>query len=114
MSNLLAQASKEGALCITRGTTPKHTFVVPFNTSEIVKVLVVYSQNDIEVFHKKTEECTMSDNNVIVKLSQEDTLKLRHGQKVQIQLKVLKTDGDVYVSVIIVTTVLKCLSDEVL
>ena len=97
-----------------RGTTPTHEFSLPCDASIIKEVMIIYAQNDVEVFHKDTEECTLDGEKVIVTLSQEDTFKFDHKSKVQIQLRVLANDGTSLASDIKVIPVKKCLNDEVL
>lgn len=97
-----------------RGTTPTHTFEIPFDTSMIKKVMIIYAQNDVEVFHKDTKDCEMNKREIRVTLSQRDTLRLCHRYNVQIQLRVLTTDGSAFTSDVKVLSVQKCLNDEVL
>ena len=97
-----------------RGTTPTNTFTLPFETSSIQEVTVVYAQSDKVVFEKKTADCTMKDNVISVKLTQEETLMLDHAVNVQIQLWIKTTGNDVLGSEIIVVDVDKCLKDEVM
>ena len=99
---------------MTRGTTPTHTFRLPFDGSMVAEAMVIYAQNDVEVFHKDTYDCTVKGNTIKVTLDQEDTLMLSHSSNVQIQLKVKTTEGVVLVSVPNVISVQKCLNDEVL
>lgn len=97
-----------------RGTTPTHTFEIPYDTSTIKKVMVIYAQHDEEVFHKDTEDCEMKGREIRVTLSQRDTLRLCHLFNVQIQLRILLNDGTALASDVKVLSVQKCLNDEVL
>lgn len=97
-----------------RGTTPTHTFKIPFDVSLVQKAVVIYAQDDIVVFSKETEQCHMNGNEISVTLTQEDTLKLDCKKLVQIQLRVLTTDGTALASVVTRMNVGKCLKDEVL
>lgn len=99
---------------MTRGTTPTHTFTIPFDVSLVQKAMVVYSQNDIEVFRKESSECQMNGNEISVTLTQEDTLRLDCKHLVQVQLRVLTTDNKALASKITLMNVQKCLNDEVL
>ena len=97
-----------------RGTTKTHTFKLPFEAKLIKKTRVVYSQNG-DVIIKKTENDVQIDGNVVtVKLSQEDTFTFSSKSPVEIQLRVLFTNGDVKNSDIIKTSVARCLDDEVI
>lgn len=99
---------------MTRGTTPTHTFTLPFDVSLVQKAMVVYAQNDIEIFRKESSDCQMSGNEVSVTLTQEDTLKLDCKHLVQVQLRVLTTDNKALASMVRIMSVQKCLNDEVL
>lgn len=97
-----------------RGTTPTHTFYLPFDAAVVSKVRIIYAQNDEEVFTKETADCTLSDMKVVTKLTQEETLSLDQRKNVQIQLRVITTDGDALASNVITKGVLELLEDEVL
>lgn len=97
-----------------RGTTPTHTFCLPFDAAMVSKVRIIYAQNDEEVFTKETADCTLSDMKVVTKLTQEETLSLDQRKNVQIQLRVITTDGDALASNVITKGVLELLEDEVL
>ena len=99
---------------MTRGTTPTHTFKIPFDTSNVREAMVIYAQNDTEVFRKETHECEFSGNKISVTLEQEETLKLSHRCNVQIQLRILTQDGKALASAVKVVGVQQCLNDEVL
>lgn len=97
-----------------RGTTPTHTFNIPFDTSVIKEVRIIYAQDDIELFTKSTEDCELKDTNIIVTLTQQDTFKFDHKKCVQIQIRILTVYGEVLSSVIDKIGVSQCLSEEVL
>ena len=97
-----------------RGTTPTHTFTIPFNTSNIQKVKILYCQNDELILRKKTQDCTLDGNTISVRLTQEDTFKFNCKANVHIQVRILTERGDSLVSKEIVASVGKCLEDEVL
>ena len=97
-----------------RGTTPTHTFTLPFPVDIVANALIVYAQGDNEILRKTVEHCHMDGNTLSVNLTQEETLLFHCNKKVQIQVRVLTTDGKALASNIITTDVIKCLSDEVL
>jgi hypothetical protein len=97
-----------------RGTTPTHTFKLPFDSFMIKDVRVIYAQNDVEVFHKDIYECELDGNELRVTLTQSDTLKLNHRCTVQIQVRVLTTDDVAMASNISTISVGQCLNDEVI
>ena len=97
-----------------RGTTPTHTFALPFETSQLTKVRIVYAQGDAPIITKEIEDCTLEGNTITVKLTQEDTLKLDNAKYVSIQLRVLTEAEDSLVSDVIQKAIGECLDDEVL
>lgn len=97
-----------------RGTTPKHTFTLPFDTSELEDVRVIYAQDDEVLFKKETADCTLDGNTVSVTLTQEETLKFDASKLAQIQLRVQTKGGDVLSTDVMVSYVGKCLDTEVL
>lgn len=97
-----------------RGTTPTHTFKIPLDVSGVKSVMVIYGQNNVEVFRKETDDCTLEGNSISVTLTQEETLKFNHSHNVQIQIRVLTVTGNALASDIKVVTVGQCLNSEVL
>ena len=97
-----------------RGTTKKHTFTVPYDTSLIQTIRVVYAQGGDIIFKKSGNDVQLNGNVVTVNLSQQDTFKFSHKLPVEIQLRSLLKSGDVKNSNILKTTVKRCLDDEVL
>lgn len=79
---------------IIQGTTPKHTFKLPFDTALIDKVQVTYSQNKNTLVVKENADCELVENRVIVSLSQEETLKFEPNMSVKVQIRVLTTGAD--------------------
>ena len=97
-----------------RGTTPTHTFDLPFDESVIDKIRIIYSQNEKSIFKKETDDCEISGNTVKVLLSQEDTLKLKCHFPVEIFVRVVTTDGKALVSDPETDSVFDCGENEVL
>lgn len=97
-----------------RGTTPTHTYTLPFEVSTIKEVKIIYSQADEIVFCKKTEDCSLNGRTVTTTLTQEETFMLDCKKMVQIQIRVLTLDGKAIASNILNVAVKKCLDDEVL
>ena len=94
------------------GTTPLHTFTIPFDSGLIDKARVIYSQNGQPVL--KRDNCTLDGNLIKVKLTQEDTLSFTASYPVDIQVRVVLHDGEALVSSINKVSVEKCLENEVL
>lgn len=87
----------ERGVNMIRGTTPTHTYNLPFDTALIDKIKITYAQNGVVVLTKEKADCKIDGNAVTVKLSQEDTLKF-DASRVQIQIRVLTTGGDAIAS----------------
>lgn len=108
---------------IIRGTTPYHTFVLPMSSDSIDSIYVTYLQNGEVLFEKTNEDLTIQaledelenasvestdeemevSSEVVVHLTQEDTLKFVFYPAAEkniavIQLRVLDTDGEAYAS----------------
>ena len=97
-----------------RGTTPTHTFVLPFDVSTISKLHVLYAQDEQVKIRKTETDVTLDGNKVVLTLTQEDTLLLECKKTVEIQIRVLTAGGDALNSDIIRVPVERCLEDEVL
>ena len=94
-----------------RGTTPTHTFTVPFDTAGILEARVIYSQQGRPVLVKT--DLTMEKNVITVRLTQEDTFRFSP-DRVDIQLRVKFPDGTVLASDIRTVPVERCLEEVVM
>lgn len=97
-----------------RGTTPTHTFMIPFDTSRIEDLRISYAQSDREIIVKDKDDCTLEGNTIKVTLSQEDTFLFDCKKTVALQVRVKTLDGTALSSEIITVKVGKCLNNEVL
>ena len=97
-----------------RGTTPTHTFQLPFGTETIKTIQIAYAQNGNEKLTKGNADCTFEGNVVTCKLTQEDTFKFAHGECVEVQVRVLTLGNDALASRVMRVHCNECLSDEVL
>ena len=97
-----------------KGTTPTHTFEVNIDTSLIKEVKIIYCQRDREILVKRTDECTLGDNEISTKLSQEDTFLFDDNTFATVQLRVLTIDEEALITDPIMVSVGKCLDEEVL
>lgn len=96
-----------------RGTTPTLTFGVDIPTANISVLNVALSQNGNVVIEKVLGDCDVTDNEIAVTLTEDETLKLKDGY-VQMQIRVYMADGKKLASNIMSTTVDKILKDGVL
>ncbi len=97
-----------------RGTTPTHTFLLPFDVEQIKTLRACYAQRGEVILKKSEADCTLDGNAVCLRLSQEETLRFAAGDRIQIQLRVLTTAGDVFASRLLTAGVEDCLCEEVL
>ena len=97
-----------------RGTTPTHTFELPFDVSLIKEAKIIYSQSDTQVLCKKAAECEMQGNTITVTLSQEETFKFDCKKMVQIQVRILTHKAEALATDVMEVPVKKCLDDEVI
>lgn len=97
-----------------QGTTPEHIFEIPFDTTSLAKVRVVYAQRDGVKITKTENDVELSGNQIKVKLTQADTFRLNHNTETDIQIRGLTVDGTVLASDIVTVTTKKCLDREVL
>ena len=105
-----------------RGTTPTHTFELPFNIPEGAEIRVVYSQKDNVLIEKTTSDCSIENNIVKVTLTSEETLKFNCHQEyykgtikvweVEIQIGIKTKDGSKFWSEIITTNIDRCLKED--
>ena len=96
------------------GGTPLHVFELDRDTSNIVAVLISYTQNGRVLLRKRLQDCEMVGNKISTRLTQEDTLRFSEDYRVKIQIKVKLDTGEVIPSDVITKTVRQCLDMEVL
>ncbi len=99
---------------IRRGTTPTHTFTLPFDSSFVKSLSVIYSQNDIKILTKRFADCTKDGKKISVRLSQRETLLFNTKDPVEVQIRVLTLEGDALSTAIEKIRVSDSLSEEVL
>ena len=97
-----------------RGTTPTHTFTIPFDVSGIKTVKIIYAQDDVVIVEKLTESCVLDGMSIKTTLTQEETLKFDHKKAVQIQIRILTSGGTALASIVEQVGVSKLLDSEVL
>ena len=98
-----------------RGTTPMHSFELPFGVEVIKSGVVTYVQENETILEKELTECNLEGNIVSVKLTQEETLKFNCANRyVFVQLRLLTQGGDALASDVMTIEVKRCLNSEVL
>lgn len=101
-------------MMIPRGCTVQNSFTFPFESSEVEALYITYVQLGSVVFEKTLADCLIGGGVLTTDLSQEDTLKLLTGQKIQIQIRVRLTDGRATKSNILETKTDDVLKDGVI
>lgn len=98
-----------------RYTTPTHIYTLPFDTSIINKLRVIYAQNDAVILTKEVAECQLKDNAVTITLTQEETALFDCKKMfVEVQMHILTHGGQSLVSRPLKVSADKCLSEGVL
>ena len=101
-------------MSITRGTTPQIVFTCNVPPQDFKICHIAFSQSNKLLFIKTLKDCSISENDLILTLSELDTLKFVSTRDVEIQLRVEYSDGSKDASNIIKTTVEKILEDGIL
>ena len=81
-----------------RGTTPTLTFGIGFDSDTIEILNIAFEQNNEIKLEKTLSDCILNGNNIVLPLSQLDTLALSGSKSVNIQLRIKKKNGDVIAS----------------
>ena len=97
-----------------RGTTPTLEFVIPFDTGQLAEAFVTLSQNDEVVIDKPLAECQCNEDKLIVRLTQEETLKLECDIVTEIQIRARTLEGEAIASQIIKVNTERILKDGVI
>lgn len=98
-----------------RGTTPTLTFVFPFLIDGAIKDLRVnFEQKEETKVERTLEECEVDGKNLLVKLTQEETLSFDTDELVKMQVKFIDFDGNVSASQIIQKSCFEILNEEIL
>lgn len=97
-----------------RGTTPEHIFTIPIDAESVKVVKVTYAQGGVPIITKRTEDVTLEENQVKVKLTQEDTMALDSKMHCDIQVRIVTNEGEAMASTPIKRSVGVLLDDEVL
>ena len=84
-----------------RGTTPRLEFTLPFETSLLAEAWITLSQDKEAILDKTLKDCKCEGNTLVLKLSQEETLKFEQNSRIEMQLRVRTLSGDAFASDII-------------
>lgn len=94
-----------------RGTTPTHSFTIPFSESEIKDLKIIYGQNDKPLFEKLKADCIINGQTVATTLTAEETYKFDCKKLGQAQIYIEFISGEKVNSEIILFAVGKCLKE---
>lgn len=97
-----------------KGTTPKLAFSLPFDTSGVSCVRVVFALNNTPILVKEGEECSFKENFVVLAFTQEETFLFECDTNYKVQMRVKLIDGSVIASDIMTLPVERCLDEEVI
>lgn len=99
---------------IFQGSTPIHEITLPISTSLLENAIVTYRQEDKDVLEKKYPDIEFRGNDIVVKLTQEETLSLKEDKITEIQIKIKTLDGEVIPSDVIYAYTRECFNKEIL
>lgn len=98
---------------IKRGATPVNRFLVNVDLREAT-VYVTYEQRGRTVIEKTGSDLVIAEKSISVPLSQKDTLALKSGDNVDIQIRYVLPDGTADNSNILTASVERVLKDGVI
>ena len=96
------------------GGTPTHVFNFPIDCSLLTDILITYKQGGKTVLEKHIKDGFGDNNEIMVRLTQEETLMFNQSTTVEIQLKVKTLGGEVIPSEVIYDAPSRCLSEVIL
>lgn len=100
-----------------KGTTPTLHYNLPFESSVVktAEIVVEYvdANKSIKII-KTTEDCTIGENYIEAVLTQEETLQLPAPSTVNVQLRLVTTDGLVLATEVEKITVKRLLKEDVI
>ena len=101
---------------IIRGTTPTLTFALPFSAEQVEKAYVTFQQKGSVVLDKEAgaSGCDCSENQLVVTLTQEETLRFLGGHKVEMQVRVRSVTGEALASKTVTAQVENVIKDGVI
>jgi hypothetical protein len=99
---------------IPKGCTCVNRFTFPYPEKDVEALFITYQQDRKTVFEKQLSDCVFDEDSISVKLTQEDTLKLKDDGTIQIQIRVRLYSGSVVKSEIIKTYTDAVLKEEVI
>ncbi len=117
--NCCIDITGEGQSCLVvrRGTTPCHYFTFPSPLDTYSYILITYAQGRKIVFEKRKEDLTQKeddDKTGWFRLTQEETLRFKANNDVQLQVRALTVENEALASRIFDFAVESVLNDGVI
>ena len=97
-----------------RGTTPTLILRLPIPTSEIAEAYITFNQSNRNLIEKPLSICSCEGEQITLKLTQEETLRLDSRIKVNCQIRGNFINGDTFVTTIKTLTVNDILKEGVI
>ena len=97
-----------------RGTTPTLEFAIPFDTDALAEAWVTLSQSGEVILNKELCDCAVDKRKLSVRLTQEETLKLKCDCITEIQVRVRTLESEALASDIIRVDTDRILKDGVI
>ncbi len=100
-----------------RGTTPTVTYTTPFEADAVAGGYITFKQEtgDLQIdIPIEDEAVTVTDNQIAVELTQEQTISLSDDEKCRTQLRLILSNGEVVASNIVKFKVDEILKDGVI
>lgn len=76
-----------------RGTTPTHVFKTSIDLTTAVEIFITYKQMGAPDLEKSIDDITVTEKEIKVRLTQEDTLAFKSVGKVKMQVRAKFPDG---------------------
>ena len=104
----------EGDDDMIRGTTPTVEFELPMEVSTLSELYVTFCQGGITRIEKTLADCVVDGTKLSMRLTQEETLRLKDKGSVEIQIRARTVTGRSIASEIIEERVGRILKDGVI
>lgn len=100
--------------CFSPGTTPTHTFTIPFEKELVTDLRITYTQKKKKILTKYLKDVEIVGNDINITLTQEETFNFKEKEMVFVQLKIKTVDDQVFNSDLILMRVEPALDNEVI
>ena len=104
----------KGVIIMRIGTTPTFTFHLPFSSSLISKIRVIFHQNNKIVLKKNKSDLEIDGEKFNLTLKEHETFMFEPGANVTIQAHILTTENQALTSNEYVVSAIRCLDDGVI